>query len=95
MDDEHRLAICNPCGDDDCACCLTAAAQQKETLWDKVRALVIGMCGLGAMVTPLYILHLSYQDAVRMKAAWVPDERILVGMLAAFASITFFAWRTK
>lgn len=53
------------------------------------------MCGLGAMVTPLYILHLSYQDAVRMKAAWVPDERILVGMLAAFASITFFAWRTK
>jgi len=89
--DDDRCASGAACGDDNCPCCNAAS----ETLWDKVRALVIGACGFGAMVTPLYILHLSYQDAVRMHTAWAPDDRILVGMLTAFASITFFAWRTK
>lgn len=93
MDDELRndSGNCDTGCEHDCAC----DDAPRETFGDKVRAAVIGLAGIGAVVTPLYILHLGYQDAIRMHAAWKLDDRILGAALAALAAITFYAWRSK
>lgn len=96
MSDESRNddSGCGACDEHDCAC-HDAVEAPRETFGDQIRALVILLAGFGAASTPLYILHLSYQDAVRMQVAWKLDDRILGAALAALAAITYCAWKSK
>lgn len=92
----NELVITGACGEHDCNCCV-AKNESKEaaTPGEWSAAIVFGATGLSAVFTPPLILWLSYQDTVRRNVAWVPDDRILVGMLAAFTAIVYYYWRSK
>lgn len=95
-DDDQLVADCD-CGKRSCSVCHTDTDTdtEVETWWDKARAGVVFLAGVSAVLTPPLILYLQYADSLRRAVPYVPDERLLLAMLAAFGSVFAYAWRTK
>lgn len=68
---------------------------KQEITLSKARVIVIIAAGITVSLTPPLVVLLTFIDCFSRHVAWVPDERILLAMLGAFASIAAFAFTAK
>lgn len=68
---------------------------KQEISLSKVRAIVILTAGITVSFTPPLVVLLTFIDCFSRHVPWTPDERILLAMLGAFASIAAFAFTAK